>query len=233
MSLVTITTSYGENIGIGGIDFTFIINEQTDLPNNATFGKNNIDLFNQTESPPFSLIWTGTGTIPPCSSCTKVSVIIYNGKGDPIAQGEFTYLSTPVPVSNICFLGNTPITTDQGNMAIEDIDPELYTIDGEAILAITKTKTKDYLVCFEKDALYRNVPSQKTIMSKTHKVCHLGKMKEAYQFCNITDKVYKIPYEGQTLYNVLMEKHRTMKVNNLICETLHPKHEMVKINLNK
>ncbi len=30
-----------------------------------------------------------------------------------------------------------------------------------------------------------------------------------------------------------MEKHRTMKVNNLICETLHPKHEMAKINLNK
>ena len=41
-------------------------------------------------------------------------------------------------------------------------------------------------------------------MSKTHKVCLLGKMKEAHRFCNKSDKVYK----GQTLYNVLMEKHR-------------------------
>ena len=30
-------------------------------------------------------------------------------------------------------------------------------------------------------------------------------------------------YTGEVLYNVLMEKHDTMKVNNLICETLNPK----------
>ena len=157
------------------------------------------------------IVPSGTGT---------VHVELRRNFGDELigSTASFTY----IPVSNICFLGNTPITTDQGNIAIEDIDPELYTI--------TKTKTK---VCFEKDALYRNVPSQKTIMSKTHKVCHLGKMKEAHRFCNKSDKVYKVPYQGQTLYNVLMEKHRTMKVNNLICETLHPKHEMAKINLNK
>lgn len=146
--------------------------------------------------------------------------------GGIINKFQLSSVKTYTPVSNICFLGNTPITTDQGIVAIEDIDPDLYTIDGKPIVAISKTKSKDYLVCFEKDALFCNVPSKRTIMSKNHKVSYLGKMKEAYRFCNLSDKVYKIPYQGQTLYNVLMEKHSTMKVNNLTCETLNPNHEM-------
>lgn len=171
------------------------------------------------QSSPFSIV------VPPGSGSVEVYLlgVLLDRRSDIVT---FTYNVTPI--SNICFLGDTPITTDQGKVAIEDIDPDLYTIDGEPILAISKTKSKDYLVCFEKHALYNNVPSQRTIMSKTHKVAHLGKMKEAHRFCNITDKVYKIPYEGQTLYNVLMEKHRTMKVNNLTCETLNPKNEMAK-----
>ena len=180
-------------------------------------------------SPPQQSPYIGF-TIPPGIGSVTVTVTFLT---EPDLSNSFTYDTIPVPipvtpVSNICFLGDTPITTDQGKVTIEDIDPDLYTIDGEPILAISKTKSKDYLVCFEKHALYNNVPSQRTIMSKTHKVAHLGKMKEAHRFCNITDKVYKIPYEGQTLYNVLMENHRTMKVNNLTCETLNPNNEMAK-----
>jgi len=37
------------------------------------------------------------------------------------------------------------------------------------------------------------------------------------------ENVYKINYTGEPLYNVLMEEHDKMIVNNLICETLHPK----------
>ena len=37
------------------------------------------------------------------------------------------------------------------------------------------------------------------------------------------DHIYKIPYSGYTLYNVLLEdKHDLMIVNNLIAETLSP-----------
>ena len=43
------------------------------------------------------------------------------------------------------------------------------------------------------------------------------------------DGVYRIHYRGDTLYNVLMEKHDTMMINNLICETLHPDNIMAKI----
>jgi hypothetical protein len=38
-----------------------------------------------------------------------------------------------------------------------------------------------------------------------------------------TDKIYKVAYTGETLYNVLLEnKHDLMIVNNLIAETLSP-----------
>ena len=36
------------------------------------------------------------------------------------------------------------------------------------------------------------------------------------------ESVSKVPYKGTVLYNVLMEEHDKMVVNNLICETLHP-----------
>ena len=41
--------------------------------------------------------------------------------------------------------------------------------------------------------------------------------------------VYRIHYDGSSLYNVLLEKHDRMLVNNLICETLHPDNIIAKI----
>ena len=41
--------------------------------------------------------------------------------------------------------------------------------------------------------------------------------------------VKKVKYEGQVLYNVLLENHDKMLVNNLICETLYPQHEVAQL----
>jgi hypothetical protein len=82
---------------------------------------------------------------------------------------------TPIPVSNICFLGNTPISTDQGKIPIEKIDASIHTINNNPITAITKTISEDeYLVCFKKHSLSLNVPSRSTVMSKNHKVYYKG-----------------------------------------------------------
>ena len=45
----------------------------------------------------------------------------------------------------------------------------------------------------------------------------------------MSSNVYRIKYHGETLYNVLFDKHDKMMVNNLICETLHPANIMAKI----
>jgi len=142
------------------------------------------------------------------------------------ATGNYTVNATctPIPViSDICFPGDTPIETDQGIMCIKDVDATKHTIGNEKIIAITQTISLDeYLVCFEKDALGENCPDKQTLISKSHKIEYKGRMVEAYKFMASFENVYPVKYNGETLYNVLMEYYRTVQINQLSCETLHP-----------
>jgi hypothetical protein len=151
---------------------------------------------------------------------------------DAISQdsNSYPFTFTGEILSDICFIAGTPITTDQGNIPIEKIDPSIHTIRNKKIVAITKTVTQDkYLVCFEKDALGKNIPSQQTIISKNHKLFYNGKMGKACEFLKNFDNVTKVKYTGAILYNVLLEEHDKMMVNNLICETLHPENGVAKV----
>lgn len=134
------------------------------------------------------------------------------------------------PISDICFPAGVSITTNQGNIPIDKINPDIHTICNKKIVKITKTITQDkYLVCFEKNALGNNIPSQKTIISKNHSIFFQENMIQAKKFIGINNKVYKIKYGGEVLYNVLMNEHNKMLVNNLICETLHPENRITKL----
>jgi uncharacterized delta-60 repeat protein len=135
-----------------------------------------------------------------------------------------------LPISNVCFPANTLISTNQGNIAIQDLDPKIHTIRNKKIELITKTVTQDkYLVCFEKDSLGINLPSEKIIITKNHGIFYKGKMMQSKEFIGKFENVKKIKYTGEILYNVLMEDHYKMMVNNLICETLHPKNGIAKL----
>jgi hypothetical protein len=156
----------------------------------------------------------------------------YNsGTTNTSALSMFTTLIViSVPISNICFPAKTPIRTCQGLIHIDKINPDLHTIRNKKIVAITKTVTEDnYLICFEKDSLAPNVPSEKTIMTCNHKILHNGKMTKAKDFIENFEKVYKVKYNGEILYNVLLEEYDKMIVNNLICETLHPENAVAKL----
>ena len=134
------------------------------------------------------------------------------------------------PISNICFPEGTPIKTDQGIVNIELLDERTHTIGQKSILHITKTTTMDkYLIRFEKNALGRNVPDKKTIMTKDHQIMFEGRLVPAYRFLDYTDQVKKVKYSGETLYNVLLKEHGLMNVNNLLCETLHPDNIIAKL----
>jgi len=159
--------------------------------------------------------------------------------GDPIYYGynfsnfDLTLLYIPEPISHICFPADTPIKTDRGIIPIQKINLLKHTINYKKIVAITKTvSTDEYLICFEKNSLKHNVPSERTLMSKDHKILFNNKLTPAEEFLNIitnkksmlnlTANIYKVKYDGEPLYNVLMEDYDTMSVNNIICETLHP-----------
>jgi surface protein len=136
-------------------------------------------------------------------------------------------LAVPYPISRICFPGNTPIKTDQGKILIKDLKEKEHTIDGKRIVCVTRTVTNEkYLTCLEKDSLGENMPSKRTIMSGRHKLLYKGKMIESKHLIGKLENVKKIKYGGEVLYNVLMESHSEMMVNNLKCETLDPSSEI-------
>ena len=54
-------------------------------------------------------------------------------------------------------------------------------------------------------------------------------MRMAKEFLKDFDNVVKVKYTGAALYNVLLEEHDKMIVNNLICETLHPDNGVAKV----
>ena len=76
--------------------------------------------------------------------------------------------SPPVP---ICFPKGTPVTTNQGLVAIEKLNTDIHTIRGKKIVAITQTRPLfKHIVSIEKDALGKNVPSATTQISNEHRV---------------------------------------------------------------
>jgi hypothetical protein len=85
------------------------------------------------------------------------------------------------------------------------------------------------LVCFEKNSLGKNIPSRKTILSKKHKLFYNNDMIEAQWFIGKFDNIYKVRYDGEILYNILMENYDKILVNNLVCETLHPENDIAKL----
>jgi uncharacterized delta-60 repeat protein len=129
----------------------------------------------------------------------------------------------PTPIVPICFPAGTPVTTDQGDIPIELIDTDIHTIFNKKIIAITETiMIDDNIVCFEKNSLGYNIPNKKTHISKYHCVKYNDKLIEAYKFVGRLRDVYYEKYNGELLYNILMEKHYIIKINNLKVETLNP-----------
>ena len=136
---------------------------------------------------------------------------------------------TPVVVP-ICFPAGTPVLTDQGIIAIEEIDPLINTIHNKPIIAITETITNDdKLVCFERNSLGYNVPNQRTIISMDHGIIYNKRMIRAKHFVGKIRGVYFKQYNGEFLYNVLMEKHYIMLVNQMRVETLNPRNMVAKL----
>lgn len=133
-----------------------------------------------------------------------------------------------------CFPIDTPIITDQGIVKIQDLSTQFNTINKKPIVCVTKTLTNDkYLIQFKKNSLALNIPSKNTIVSAKHKVMYKQQLVEAKKIYENEQKsnflISKIPNKNKYLYNILLEKHSKIKVNNLICETLDPSNIVAKL----
>jgi hypothetical protein len=84
-------------------------------------------------------------------------------------------------------------------------------------MEVTKTiSMEEELICIEKDCFAINSPNRKTVVSQNHKFLLNEELVKAKHLNNVS----KIPYNGEVLYNVLLEENSIMNVNNLLCETL-------------
>ena len=73
------------------------------------------------------------------------------------------------------------------------------------------------------------MPSRNTFISMNHCVLYKGKMERARDLVGKVDGVYLKKYNGEILYNVLLDKHSKMIVNNMIVETLDPTNIVAKL----
>jgi biotin operon repressor len=147
-----------------------------------------------------------------------------------LQSAGYTITTPTTPSSNVCFPAKTPILTNCGPINIEDIDPAVHTIRNKKIVAITKTVAHDKnLVRIAKHALGHLYPEKPTLISQNHKVFFQGQMVKAKHLVDEARGVTLVPYNGEILYNVLLEQYEKMQVNNLIVETLHPEHKVAKL----
>ena len=153
------------------------------------------------------------------AGATEHDATIWTSVFEVIGISSFPPYSGP-PFSNTCFVAGTPVNTDQGLIPIDQLDHHINTISGQSIVAISKiTSTDSHLIFLKAHCLGPNQPSQDTTVSKLHKIMYNGTMFPAQNLPNVE----QIPYDGQPLYNVLLENYSTMTVNNLTVETLHPR----------
>ena len=145
---------------------------------------------------------------------------------------------------NICFLGDTKVQTDQGEIRFDELTTE-NTIDGQKIKQVVKViNSDDTMIYIKKHAFAKQIPSQNTYISRNHGVY----LDDSFiQEKDLEPQVHELIYhiagknlvrarnlikmgmvtevkreKKDTLYNVLLETHSTMSVNNILCETLNP-----------
>jgi hypothetical protein len=132
-------------------------------------------------------------------------------------------------MSNVCFPKGTPVITDQGPVNIDKLQLKDHTFGGEHIVAVTRTVTEDEcLIRFDVGSLSPDVPTIPTVMSCAHSVLYEDNMVPATNLVSL-EGVTKIPYNrGTPLFNVLLDIHSKMVINNMTAETLHPDNGMAK-----
>lgn len=202
---------------------------------NKKFGNKGLLLFNNaTTDTSFNYLCTAA-TLDASSNILLTGFTDLNGtssvRNDDAIFARFNGPSIPV-ISKTCFPAGTPVVTDQGIIPIDDIDEEKHTIRGKKIVAVTSVVSdEDHLISIEKDALGKNIPSQKTLVTQNHRILHKGSMVKAKKLADLVDNglIKKTDYFGDILYNILLEEQGKMVVNNMITETLDPENGIAKL----
>lgn len=139
-------------------------------------------------------------------------------------------VSTAQYVAPICFYAGSKVLTDQGEIEIQNIIPRKHTIRNMTICDVTKVfNSESTMTLIEKNAFASGVPNTKTHVTNNHKIFYNNGLIPAKKLVGLicdNSKVSQVDYNGQPVYNVVLTEPSTMLVNNMNCETLHPRNIM-------
>jgi len=125
------------------------------------------------------------------------------------------------PSAQSCFRKGTLVKTDQGTIEIQNIQAGFNTINNKEIKCLTAVYNSDGMVFkIEKDCLGENKPSNTIYMQKDHKL-----MISPAEFSDllISGKIqFEKSSSDELLYNILLDTHETMFIENIEVETLNP-----------
>jgi len=142
----------------------------------------------------------------------------------PIPEEEEVPEEEDIPEDIICFDGSEVVETDQGSLSIQDIDPTIHTIRDQPIHKLSRTRCKETkMVSIKKNSLGQNIPNKDTLVTMNHQIFYNEKMVPA-RVLTRKHGVSFVESNNQVVYNVMLPTHSHMSVNNMIVETLHPKH---------
>jgi hypothetical protein len=126
-------------------------------------------------------------------------------------------------ISTICFPGHTLVKTDQGSIRFDNVDCSVNTINGYKITNVTRTtNSSKIMVCIPRGCFSPNVPNLDTEITLSHKVMYKGNLVGSGKLVGVVPGIHLIPYDGNPVYNLVLEDEGLMVVHNMICETLSP-----------
>lgn len=132
----------------------------------------------------------------------------------------------------ICYLGDTMVHTDQGLVKAEDLyrtfKKKQYTISQQPVRRVTRTRNEDTeMVLIQKNCLEEGIPNADTHLTKQHKIIiptsqRLVKCKNIagdpkFEKASIINRKHR-----DIVYNIVLDRHSTVRINNMVSETLHP-----------
>ena len=139
-----------------------------------------------------------------------------------IGSGEFGFRG-----ETVCFLGSAEVMTDQGLVAFNKLTTE-HTISNKVIKKVVNVLNAEVVMVFiKKDAFGLNVPNQDMYISRHHGIIINGHLVRARDLVN-GSTVQSLLHERSQIYNVLLDTHEVIYVNNMPCESLNPSDPGVK-----
>jgi len=160
---------------------------------------------------------------------TGDNIMFYN-----VGFGGGEESEVPSPYAHLCFPMGTPVRTDQGDIPIHELIPNKHTIRGSPIVDVSHTRMRgNKMVQVAPHSLGHNYPEITTHLSPEHRIMVDGYMIQAKNLIGEFYGVKSAPYNGEVLYNVLMDKYTTMCVNGMNVETIDPGCAIAKLYTNQ